>query len=109
MVCLKRRYEALEIGGRLGILIGDVRQGGKYTPIVKDMLNMPFSEIRSIIKKVQYNCTSDHRRYTKMEDVPIRHDYCIIFKKPANGAQSLPKYEQCLNWKMIQNGNRQRV
>jgi len=46
MVCLKRCYEALEIGGRLAVLIGDVRRGGKYTPIVKDVLNLPMGEIR---------------------------------------------------------------
>jgi hypothetical protein len=82
MVCLKRCYEALEIGGRLAVLIGDVRRCGKYTPIVKDVLNFPMGEIRSIIIKIQHNCTSDRKRYGKMEDVPIRHEYCVIFKKP---------------------------
>ncbi len=82
MVCLKRCYEALELGGRLAILIGDVRRRGKYTPIVKDVLNLPFGEIRSIIIKVQHNCASDRKRYGKMEDVPIKHEYCVIFKKP---------------------------
>jgi hypothetical protein len=40
MVCLKRCYGALELGGRLAVLIGDVRRAGKYTPIVKDVLNL---------------------------------------------------------------------
>jgi hypothetical protein len=83
MVCLERCYEALELGGRLAVLIGDVRRADKYTPIVKDVLNLPFGEIRSIIIKVQHNCTSDRKRYGKMEDVPIKHEYCVIFKKPA--------------------------
>jgi len=82
MVCLKRCYEALEVGGRLAVLIGDVRRSGKYTPIVKDVLNLPFGEIRSVIIKVQHNCSSDRKRYGKMEDVPIKHEYCVIFKKP---------------------------
>jgi hypothetical protein len=54
MVCLKRCYNALEFGGRLAVLIGDVRRGGKYTPIVKDVLNFPMGEIRSIIIKIQH-------------------------------------------------------
>lgn len=87
MACLKRCYEALEIGGRLAVLIGDVRRSGKYTPIVKDVLNIPYGEIRSIIIKVQHNCTSDRKRYGKIEDVPIKHEYCVILKKPA--AQTL--------------------
>jgi len=82
MVCLKRCYEALECGGRLAVLIGDVRRSGKYTPIVKDVLNFPMGEIRSVIIKVQHHCSSDRKRYGKMEDVPIRHEYCVIFKKP---------------------------
>jgi hypothetical protein len=81
MVCLKRCYQALDAGGRLAVLIGDVRRAGSYTPIVKDVLNFPFGEIRSIIIKVQHNCTSDRKRYGKMEDVPIRHEYCVVFKK----------------------------
>jgi len=67
--------------GRLAVLIGDVRRKGRYTPIVKDILNFPCGEIRSIIIKVQHNCTSDRKTYGRMGDVPIRHEYCIVFKK----------------------------
>ena len=84
MACLERCYEALEIGGRLAVLIGDVRRGGKYTAIVKDILSLPFGELRSIIIKVQHNCTSDRKQYGKLEDVPIKHEYCVIFKKTAD-------------------------
>ncbi|MHC4638315.1 MAG: hypothetical protein ACYTBV_12580 [Planctomycetota bacterium] len=88
MICLQHCYEALETGGRLAVLIGDVRRKGKYTPIVKDVLNLPFGELRSIIIKVQHNCTSDRRRYGKLEDPPIKHEYCIVFKKIANECKS---------------------
>jgi hypothetical protein len=81
MVCLRRCYEALELGGRLAVLIGDVRRAGRYTPIIKDLLNFPYGQIRSVIIKVQHNCTSDRRNYGRMEDVPIRHEYCVVFKK----------------------------
>jgi hypothetical protein len=85
MVCLRRCYDALEVGGRLAVLIGDVRRAGKYTPIVKDVLNFPYGEIRSVIIKVQHNCTSDRTTYGKLEDVPIRHEYCVVFKKSPVG------------------------
>ena len=88
MICLQRCFEALETGGRLAVLIGDVRRKGKYTPIVKDVLNLPYGELRSIIIKVQHNCTSDRRRYGKLEDPPIKHEYCIIFKKTSDSFQS---------------------
>jgi hypothetical protein len=97
MVCLRRCYEALEVGGRLAVLIGDARKGGRYTPIVKDVLNFPYGEIRSVIIKVQHNCMSDRKRYGRMEDVPIRHEYCIVFKKPFESLQAPPTNEQCLS------------
>jgi hypothetical protein len=85
MLCLKRCYDALEPGGRLAVLIGDVRRNGHYTPLIRDVLNFPHGELRSIIIKVQHNCTSDRKAYGKLEDPPIKHEYCCVFKKPAVG------------------------
>ena len=95
MTCLKRCYDALILGGRLAVLIGDVRRSGRYTPIIKDILSFPHGQIRSIIIKVQHNCTSDRRRYGKLEDPPIKHEYCVVFKKTEE-VQALPEPEQCL-------------
>jgi len=84
MHCLKRCYDALEPGGRLAVLIGDVRRQGRYTAIIRDVLNFPYGELRSIIIKVQHNCRSDKKRYGKLEDPLIRHEYCVVFKKAEN-------------------------
>jgi len=83
MLCLKRCYEALELGGRMAVLIGDVRRQGRYTAIIKDVLDFPYGEIRSIIIKVQHNCMSDRKWYGKLEDPPIKHEYCVVFRKTA--------------------------
>jgi len=88
MVCLKRCYDALEPGGRFAVLIGDVRRAGRYTAVIRDVLNFPHGEIRSVIIKLQHNCTSDRRRYGKLEDPPIQHEYCVVFKKPAGSRQA---------------------
>ena len=82
MVCLQRCYDALDDGGRMAVLIGDVRRRGRYTAIIKDVLSFPRGELRSIIIKVQHNCTSDRKAYGKLEDPPIKHEYCVVFKKP---------------------------
>jgi len=82
MVCLKRCYKALMPGGRLAVLIGDVRKKGKYTAIIKDILNFSYGELKPIIIKVQHNCVSDRKSYGKLEDPPIKHEYCVVFKKP---------------------------
>ena len=81
MLCLRRCYDALEPGGRLAVLMGDVRRNGQYTPIIKEILNFPHGELRSIIIKVQHNCMSDRKAYGKLEDPPIKHEYCCVFKK----------------------------
>ena len=66
----------------------DVRRQGRYTALIKDVLNFPYGEIRSVIIKVQHNCTSDRRQYGKLEDVPIRHEYCVVFRKTTEALTS---------------------
>jgi hypothetical protein len=83
-LCLQRCYEALLPGGRMAILVADVRKQGRYTPLIKDLLEFPNGELRSIIIKVQHNCASDRKFYGKLEDVPIKHEYCVVFKKSLN-------------------------
>ena len=82
IICLKKCYDALEDGGRLAVLVGDVRRKGRYYPLIRELLTLPFGQLRSIIIKVQHNCSSERKSYGKMEDVPIKHEYCVIFKKP---------------------------
>ncbi len=80
--CLQRCSQALAPGGRLAVLLGDVRRKGSYFPIVREVMNMEgeLGELRSVLIKVQHNCSSDIRSY-RLEDVPIRHEYCVVFKK----------------------------
>lgn len=82
-VCLRRCSAALAPGGRLAVLVGDVRRKGRYTPIVRDVLRMErdLGELRSIIIKAQHHCRSDSVSYATMEDVPIQHEYCVVFKR----------------------------
>jgi hypothetical protein len=81
--CLRRCHESLASGGRLAILIGDVRRQGTYTPIIRDVLNMEsrLGVLRSVVIKAQHNCRSDGKTYATMPDVPIKHEYCAVFQK----------------------------
>lgn len=81
--CLKRCHTALMPGGRLAVLVGDVRRSGVYFPISRDVMNLDgtIGCLRSVIVKEQHNCRSDDKRYSRLEDVPIKHEYCVIFKK----------------------------
>ena len=89
-VCMKRCGKALNAGGRLTVLVGDVRKQGRYFPIVREVMNMErdLGDLRSVIIKVQHNCTSDGKNYGRLEDVPIKHEYCIVFKARSVGAGS---------------------
>lgn len=82
-VCLQRCFASLNPGGRLAILVGDIRRNGSYTPLVRDVLNLEgeLGQLRSIIIKAQHNCRSDGTEYTRLEDPRILHEYCIVFKR----------------------------
>ncbi|MBK8912988.1 MAG: DNA modification methylase [Phycisphaerales bacterium] len=81
--CLGRCFAALTPGGRLAILVGDIRRNGTYTPLIRDVLNLEgeLGQLRSIIIKAQHKCRSDAKTYARIEDARIMHEYCIIFKK----------------------------
>ena len=83
-VCLARCCRALVPGGRLAVLVGDVRKRGRYTPIVRDVLNLEgqLGQLTSVIIKQQHACRSDAVAYSAMPDPRIQHEYCVVFRKP---------------------------
>jgi len=82
-LALRRCHEWLGPGGRLAVLVGDVRKRGRYYPLVREVLNLDgtVGELRSVIIKLQHNCQSDTTVYSRLEDVRIAHEYCIVFKR----------------------------
>lgn len=81
--CLTRCADALASGGRLAVLVGDVRRRGKYYQLGKHVMDLDgkIGDVRSVIIKAQHNCRSDGRTYHRLEDPRIRHEYCIVFKR----------------------------
>ncbi len=84
-LCLYRCGDALVPGGRLAVLVADVRRAGRYYPLGMLLMDLvPRTlELRSVIIKAQHNCRSDSKFYGHMEDVPIKHEYCLVFKHAA--------------------------
>lgn len=73
-------YSAMMNGGRMGILMGDVRRGGLHsmlTDIVKP------GQLEQIIIKAQHNTTSSASagKYASRNFVPISHEYLMVIKK----------------------------
>jgi hypothetical protein len=82
----ERLFSTLRAGGILAILIGDKRKCGQYFALFKTLLtNHNLGALRAIIIKVQHHCKSQTKDYRSSSPflIPIRHEYCLIFQKPA--------------------------
>lgn len=80
-----RLYQSLTKGGRIAILVGDVKKNGRLYSIQRDIdwLGQP----EQVIIKAQHNCFSDRKDYGG-KFIPIVHEYLLIFKK--TGGYTVP-------------------
>lgn len=75
-----RFFDRLTAGGRLAILMGDLRKRGRYLPLTVEVANLDRSHLESIIVKLQHNVTSNDIRYAG-SFVPILHETLTIFRR----------------------------
>ena len=73
-------YNAMHPGAKMGILCGNVRRKGVYHDMMLS-LALPGEIIQNIVK-MQHNCVSDGRIYSKNNFVPIVHENLVIIQKP---------------------------
>lgn len=76
--CTMKQYAALETGGRLVILMGDIKKKGKLYSQLLDIIKP--GTVENIIIKEQFNCTSDRTSYSR-KFIPICHEYLLILRK----------------------------
>jgi hypothetical protein len=74
-----RLYDALRRGGRLAVLVGDVRCRGVLYPIQRDM--RVYGQPEAFVVKAQHNCQSDRRHYAG-RFVAIVTEYLWVTRKP---------------------------
>jgi hypothetical protein len=77
----QRLFECLAPGGRLAILMGDLRRRGTYEPLTVDVARLDRRHIEGIIIKTQHNVSSGQTAYTG-SFVPILHETLTIFRRP---------------------------
>lgn len=82
--CLLRQFSSLEkssgkFGGRLFVLMGDIKKKGKLYSMLCDIAKP--GTLEQIIIKTQHNCVSDRNTYTNQNFVPIVHEYLMVLKK----------------------------
>ena len=77
--CCLKQFSALEKGGRMFVLMGDWKQKGKLYSMLCDIAKP--GTLEQIIIKMQHNCVSDSRTYSRQNFVPIVHEYLMVLRK----------------------------
>lgn len=78
--CMVKQFTALEKGGRMFLLCGDLKRKGKLYSMLD--IARP-GTLEQIIIKAQHNCWSNNQVYSGKNFVPIAHEYLIVLKKEA--------------------------
>lgn len=76
--CCMKQFTAMEKGGRMFILMGDIKKKGKLYSMLLDIAKP--GTVEQIIIKAQHNCVSDSRSYAG-RFVPIVHEYLLVLRK----------------------------
>jgi hypothetical protein len=76
-----RFFNLLAPGGRLAVLIGDLRRRGRYEPLTAEVARLDRERLESIVVKVQHNVSSNKTQYGG-SFVPILHETLTIFRRP---------------------------
>jgi hypothetical protein len=76
-----RFLDLLAPGGRLAVLIGDLRRHGRYEPLTAEVARLDRTRLESIVVKVQHNVSSNKTQYGG-SFVPILHETLTIFRRP---------------------------
>lgn len=77
--CLAKQYASLRAGGRMAILMADVKKNKKLYSMLLDMNKL--GTVEQIVIKEQINCMSDKKIYSNENFIRIAHEYCLILRK----------------------------
>mgnify|MGYP000593223245 CR=1 FL=1 len=75
---MMKQYTALENGGRMAVLMGDIKKKGKLYSMFAEVVKP--GTLENIIIKAQHNCFSDQIQYFG-KFIPILHEYVMIVRK----------------------------
>lgn len=76
--CCIKQFCSLEKGGRMFILMGDVKKSGRLYSMYREICAV--GTLESTIIKIQNNCVSNNREY-RGNFIPIIHEYLMIVRK----------------------------
>lgn len=75
---MMKQFAALEKGGRIAVLMGDIKKRGRLYSMLAEIAKPGTME--QIIIKAQHNCVSDRIQYSG-NFIPIQHEYVMICRK----------------------------
>lgn len=78
---MMKQFTALEKGGRMAVLMGDIKKRGKLYSMLAEIAKP--GTLEQIIIKTQHNCWSDRQVYSG-HFIPIQHEYIMVVKKDDN-------------------------
>ena len=78
--CMMKQFCALEQGGRMAVLVGDIKKKGRLFSMLFELTKPGVLE--NVIIKTQHNCMSDQRVYSG-RFIPIVHEYVLLLRKDA--------------------------
>ena len=78
--CMMKQFCSLEKGGRMAVLVGDIKKRGKLYSMIFELAKP--GTLENVVIKAQHNCFSDNTRYDG-RFIPIVHEYLLILRKDA--------------------------
>lgn len=84
---LFKQFATLKTGGRIAILMADVKKKGKLYSMLLDFIKP--DTIENIVIKAQHNCWSDRKDYANKNFIPIVHEYLLILRRDNPYIQTL--------------------
>lgn len=79
--CMMKQFVALQKGGRMAVLVGDIKKKGKLYSMIFELIKP--GTIENVVIKAQHNCWSDSIQYSGKPFIPICHEYLLIIRKDA--------------------------
>ena len=75
---MMKQFSSLEKGGRMAVLMGDIKKRGKLYSMLSEIVKP--GTLENIIIKAQHNCFSDNTQYSG-KFIPILHEYVMVVRK----------------------------
>lgn len=77
--CMIKQFSSLEKGGRMAVLVGDIKKRGKLYSMILELAKP--GTIENIVIKAEHNCLSNGKYYANRNFIPIMHEYVLIVRK----------------------------